>query len=664
MSAAPVFERFEVNGYAMYPGTSSRPDLKITLQEGLTLVLGANGLGKTTLVTMLYRMCSGPSELRAASGAADFGGRGPEVIKLSARRRRLFADRVTDGAEDAAATLTMRLSSTVITITRRLADLSLVSLVENGVTRETNESTYQRSVASAAGVPTFGDWLLLLRYLVFYFEDRRALVWDPTAQRQLLRLLFFPMERASAWSEQEHKIQSLDSEMRNLQAVVTRQEVALAREESATKDAPSIREELQSLVRLQEVDEPRLAAANDELLALDADVQRARLAALTAEQDQESAFRNVEQLQLQVINAAFPSGAEVAKYIMAQLISDRRCLACDRESAEASEELRLRLETKHCVVCGTRLETDAPSPINKRSLTRAQRALDKASEHLASARRMLEEGEKARQSARNVVYELREAVAERRARMDHLLRQLPPEDTAMHERRAELASLRGHVEAMKRELGLRRTEFDQFITSITEEMASRADAVKEAFEGYAAGFLLEAVRLVWAPHKDTVGQSGRKVSYPAFELTLGSESFPSPVRRSDPQEVSESQREFIDLAFRMTLMTVGTTENVGSLVIDAPESSLDAVFVRRAARVLNRFAEPRRGNRLLITSNLIEGDLIPYLLRDAGITSGRDSRVVDLLSVAAPTAATKELHSEYTAVRRSLFQRASQAQRT
>jgi len=39
-------------------------------------------------------------------------------------------------------------------------------------------------------------------------------------------------------------------------------------------------------------------------------------------------------------------------------------------------------------------------------------------------------------------------------------------------------------------------------------------------------------------------------------------------------------------------------------VIDAPESSLDAVFVTRAADVLTRFAADG-GNRLLITSNLI-----------------------------------------------------------
>jgi hypothetical protein len=122
--------------------------------------------------------------------------------------------------------------------------------------------------------------------------------------------------------------------------------------------------------------------------------------------------------------------------------------------------------------------------------------------------------------------------------------------------------------------------------------------------------------------------------------------------------VSESQREFIDLAFRMALISVAGVPNAGALVIDAPESSLDAVFVRRAADVLTRFASFGSDNRLLITSNLIDGDLIPELARQNGIRSARDARVVDLLKLAAPTAATRELGPEYRDVRNRLFRQA------
>jgi hypothetical protein len=137
-------------------------------------------------------------------------------------------------------------------------------------------------------------------------------------------------------------------------------------------------------------------------------------------------------------------------------------------------------------------------------------------------------------------------------------------------------------------------------------------------------------------------------------------SFTSPVRRHGPDQVSESQREFIDIAFRMTLMAIASDEPAGTLVIDAPESSLDAVFVSRAAEVLTRFGNPLTSNRLIVTSNLVEGDLIPALIRRADIKSAKDARVVDLLRLAAPTAATRELKTDYSRVRSNLFRRAKQ----
>jgi len=152
-----------------------------------------------------------------------------------------------------------------------------------------------------------------------------------------------------------------------------------------------------------------------------------------------------------------------------------------------------------------------------------------------------------------------------------------------------------------------------------------------------------------------VGQTGVLIDFPAFEIEMTGSDFPSLVRRTGPQEVSESQREFIDLAFRMALMAVAGIGGTGSLVIDAPESSLDAVFVTRASDVLSRFGKSSSGNRLVITSNLIEGRLIPTLIENATTATDRSSRVVDLFAVAAPTAAVRQHREEYEQVRRDLL---------
>ena len=62
-----------------------------------------------------------------------------------------------------------------------------------------------------------------------------------------------------------------------------------------------------------------------------------------------------------------------------------------------------------------------------------------------------------------------------------------------------------------------------------------------------------------------------RIEFPAFDLDMSGVDFPSPSRRRGPEQVSESQREFIDLAFRMALIDVASNGRGGSLIIDAPE---------------------------------------------------------------------------------------------
>jgi hypothetical protein len=233
------------------------------------------------------------------------------------------------------------------------------------------------------------------------------------------------------------------------------------------------------------------------------------------------------------------------------------------------------------------------------------------------------------------------------------VRRLPKEEAELHEQRDELARLRSRSESLKRDLTSKRELFAQFIEREGKALLARAPGVKKTFEDYAREFLIEECSLAWAPRKERVGQSGIAIDVPAFVLDLTSAAFHSPVRRTGPEQVSESQREFIDLAFRMALMAVADPVHGGTLVIDAPESSLDAVFVHRAADVLARFSSVG-ANRLVTTSNLTDGDLVPHLLKQAS-GAGWESRVVDLFEIAEPTAAVRQLEKEYVAVKRRVF---------
>jgi energy-coupling factor transporter ATP-binding protein EcfA2 len=184
----PVLESIEISDYGLYPGQAGKEGLHVSFQAGLTLVLGTNGLGKTTLITILFRLLTGTYDISGITDRNDLGNNRLIAKPISSGDKRIFAQRVVDNARNAKARLNVRLGKHSVMIERRLNDLGLTKFVVDGIHKIVNEEYYQDDIARMVGVWSFGDWILLVRHLVFYFEDRRSLVWDPTAQRMLQKI--------------------------------------------------------------------------------------------------------------------------------------------------------------------------------------------------------------------------------------------------------------------------------------------------------------------------------------------------------------------------------------------------------------------------------------------------------------------------------------------
>ena len=661
MTRFPIFEHLDIDGYGMFPGTRSQPGLHATFEPGLTLVLGANGLGKTTLITLIYRMCTGPFEIPRLVPGEPLGFRNTDPTKLQSADRRVLAARVVDDAKNASATLRFTLGTHRVEVTRSLATLGVTRLCHNDDELPPTEDAFQELISELTGLPAFGDWILVLRYLVFYFEDRNALVWDPSAQRQILRLLLLPTAIAATWAAKEREVLELDSRVRNLRNTLNREEGAHQVAQVKLKHGVSIASELGEADERLRTEISRLEILTEALPNVEADRQRARLRALTTEQERDSAQRLLERLQLRRIAAAFPGPDETAKYLISRLLSTDICQTCGNAVPEFAELLERRITSSECVVCGSSRPAQSSSRNGLgRQLEQAETALERREVALSAATEIRTGAERVYDDLLVEHERVATSVAELRARVAALVRQLPPDEQALHDQSNEISSLRARLDALSRELAERRNEFETSVQHDMATIARKRKAIVDRFQSFAEGFLFESSHLRWAPHKARVGQTGPLIDLPSFEVEMTGSDFPTPVRRSAPDEVSESQREFIDLAFRMTLLAVAGDSGVGSIVIDAPETSLDAVFATRAAEVLSRFSDPELGNRLVVTSNLADGALIPELISQAGVESSRSTRVVDLLELATPTSAIRTLASQYRAVRKRIFANASQ----
>jgi hypothetical protein len=146
------------------------------------------------------------------------------------------------------------------------------------------------------------------------------------------------------------------------------------------------------------------------------------------------------------------------------------------------------------------------------------------------------------------------------------------------------------------------------------------------------------------------------MEFPAFTVnmtTAFSQSVGTP--RNDDDDVSESQKEFIDLAFRMALFDIATAPGQPAmLVIETPEASLDLIFVRQAGKLLRKFAtgDRNRANVVIATTNLNRENMLRSLLGlddkpTQKTKKEAPQRVINLLEEAAPNAALRRFGADY-----------------
>lgn len=240
----------------------------------------------------------------------------------------------------------------------------------------------------------------------------------------------------------------------------------------------------------------------------------------------------------------------------------------------------------------------------------------------------------------------------------------------------KLLGVRDIVDNAKEEKANAEAALASIIDNGEAVVAKVAAAITKRFEEYIRGFMAETCVLQYDVREKRIGQgpSTFKFRFPGFSVRLTSGVFKEEAsNRLTQKDVSESQREFIDLAFRMSLIAEITARTAAMLVVETPEASLDSVFVPRAGNMVRRFLEisSERKNVLIASTNLNREAMIPALfgvipeseavqlaeqsrqkdfeqrVEQALQRDQRVDRIVNLLELAAKNAALSQYGEEY-----------------
>ena len=666
----PIYRRVEVDGYQMFPGLAESPGLTHTLTPGLHLIAGVNGLGKSTLLLMLYHGIVGPASIKND----DYRVPQPEVVPTRFSDR--FRQRVADGARSAHVSLSFSIGGEVFEISRSLYDLSISEWTLNGETQNNDEAKYTTAVTNAMNVGVFADVLVILNLVIFMFEERSLLMWTPLAQRNVLRALFMSPENATLLAKRAQAVATSNSAYRNLLYITNRDRRKLEKDRVALASADALSAEYHTIKEAIAAQTERLQNLYEERRDADDVRTHARLTLEGAKFNYDDLLREIEALKLARVAHAFPSANEAGRYVVSRLIGDTECLVCGAYEGPLVDKWIASVKEGDCLICGTPAraqETIVPSEtVDAVRIARSEARLVDARQALETATR-----EYAAKVARfdALQRDIDGLVSDRHTseqRVQQIVGFLPPRAPEVLALEQRVVSQIETLEGYKRAQEDAEQEFLEVFGGFQQSVARRADQIRQRFARRITEFLLERAEIALTTTRAPIGESGQSFEWPSFILTMTSGTFDNPSPRRNRSEVSMSQGEFIDLAFRLALVEIAAEDGPATLVFDAPEASLDALFMRRAGAFLARFTEANSENRLILTSNLTNADMIPALFGAYEPQEGdpepttippaeRSARVIDLLELAAPTSAVQLVGNRYgELLDRALFPRDEQ----
>lgn len=655
----PVLSQLSIRNYSLYPGPNNR-GLVIEFPAGVTVLAGINGVGKTTLLNLLMRMLLGPVD--RAKGDRDLSRITQRELTVL-KRFSFFADRVPeDLGDNATADLEFTIGDRAVTVTRWLKNMALKSVkVNNRPADVTTELRFADEMARLCGLATRYDFHIVVRYLQFFTEERQPILWSAATQFEFFKMLFLDRKLAAETDEVFAEIHQLDTMYRNRLNQLNKREERIndaqagVREAAAQSTGNLVAQVADAKAAWEDANAAylKLQRSSEELQAevrsLDVDLNQAEATLADLEEQ-------LEHADAAFIAQALPTMNDKAKFLMAGLGSGHGCFVCGNRHSSQLQTVAKELKGGNCFVChkpissrgkGAKVESIAVAEV--RQLERQYERV-RATVAAADARR-----EVVYRQVNPALDALRQAAARNASAalaFGTLQAQLPSAPEAANAVQAELDAERAALAKIDAD----RKDATEKYRDLVRQGRLQVDAFKEILRAkltaYAEAFLQETVEVHFgAQDKVKIATGVGQVGMPSFSIRMTSSTHEVPKERLTSENVSESQKEFLDLAFRMTLLDMVCSDGATTLVIETPEASLDSWFMLRAAELMRQFAPASGGpiRNLIATSNLNGTQMIPALLgrvdkagKTKKVAKTIGAQFVDLLRVTAKSNTLKE----------------------
>ncbi len=615
----PTLKRVKISNYSLY-----NSDIDYEFIDGLNLIIGGNGVGKTTFISIVKYALIGL--YKKDLDVKVYKGEKRLIRGKYANCNTYFRNRTSGKAtdKDGCVELWFLINDTHFYVKRSLYNAQILEAtytkneiihrIEGESVRqdlykgyETTDNTeeyvnnlqynYEKLVAQETNLADFDDFIFFVNQILLFGESRETVLWSKEVQERILSSFL-----NDASLEKKRKEYSLEAKYQDSIARHKQEEIkAIVRvikqikgvdyeKNDTNRSKISLVEEIERLENKEE----SIHDAREELQRKISVVYRDVSEFSHKINDKE---KEKERLENQFNREYWPGINPKYSVYKRQYIGNRICPICNADLKEA----KLMDEIGKCFFCHTSIDVNSNESVE----------LEKINDELNL---LMEERNKYEKNILDYEQELKKLDSEYRKikvqlfnkqnEMRLLERTQNTDNTqnessymAMLNRIDELTIDKEHASKMSEKY---QNECQKIMRNIEENMLDITRNISDIFGEFAGAFMKLPCFLTLEKIRD----SKMKLFLPVIDNKT----------RYDAEELSESQRFFVDYSFRMSILSF-FYDCASFYICETPDSSLDISYEENAVDIFMKYLE--KPNSLILTSNLNNSTFIKCVLERA-----------------------------------------------
>lgn len=610
----PKIERIKLNAFSLY---QLQPNISLELKPGATCIVGANGIGKSTLLSAINFALTGnvPDPSRRFLRVQDY-------IKLSSQFTNGFFDgRINElDRESASIFVEFSINDKNYSIQRNFftqSELSYFSIEKSGtiffdsseMSSSKRNEEYELNLCRDIGLHSFEQFIFLQHFLFTFDESRHLLFWDSSASPSMLHICFgvSPQDAEQA-DEIYRQMEQAGSLARNHQFAAT----------NLSKQIKSLQNSIiPSGYTFNEIEKSQAEYNNLKSTLSDAvsnleDVE-SRINQLDAKSAQATSSMIAYKAEYaELFDSYINSKLDIGQHpIIYNLLHDKVCPICREQGEKILSYASECIEKNICPLCKSKTDGRNSNEENIQSkLSEIDKKINEARISLESTNQEKYRKDTEYNICLSTVNTLNSRLKEFEKNNERILDsikhlssqtnlQLQQQIDSLKSAQASFIKERDDEyrkrDAKKEELTLLQKQLEKKYAEAEVDFVPLFQSLAEKFLGIKLDISL-------------VATSPKNIK---LELSMRGDA------RNKSSQLSESQRFFVDIALRMALAQhISHPDNPATLLIDTPEGSLDIAYENCAGEMFASFVE--NGHDLIMTANINTSQLLLALAERCG----------------------------------------------